>query len=134
MPIGLINNNHEPTAYYGVERNFVETAIIPSTWREAGVQLFGEHDNGISWSAGLSTGFDLTKWDATSSEGLESPLRSIHQEGQLAKAHDLSVFGNVDWRGVPGLRVGAGGFTGKAGHAQAGFAAPNISRCRAHAR
>ena len=125
MPIGLLNNNHEPTAYYGVERNFVETAIIPSTWREAGVQLFGEHDNGVSWSTGLSTGFDLTKWDANSSEGLESPLRSIHQEGQLAKAHDLSVFGNIDWRGVPGLRVGAGGFTGKAGHAQAGFAAPN---------
>ena len=125
MPVGLINNNHEPTAYYGVERNFVETAIIPSTWREAGVQLFGEHDNGISWSAGLSTGFDLNKWDAASSEGRESPLRSIHQEGQLAKAHDLSVFGNIDWRGVPGLRIGAAGFTGKAGHAQAGFAAPD---------
>jgi hypothetical protein len=125
MPIGLLNNNHEPTAYYGVERNFVETAIIPSTWREAGAQVFGEHDNGVSWSAGLSTGFDLNKWDATSSEGRESPLRSIHQEGQLAKAHDLSVFGNIDWRGLPGLRLGAGGFTGKAGHAQQGFAANN---------
>ncbi|MFX8203624.1 hypothetical protein ABTL17_20170, partial [Acinetobacter baumannii] len=46
MPVGLLNTNHEPTAYYGVERNFVETAIIPSTWREGGVQLFGEHDSG----------------------------------------------------------------------------------------
>ena len=125
MPIGLLNNNHEPTAYYGVERNFVETAIIPSTWREAGVQVFGEHDNGVSWSAGISTAPDLSKWDANSSEGRESPLGSIHQEGQLAKAHDLAFFGNVDWRGIPGLRVGAGGFTSKIGQGQPGFAAPN---------
>ena len=39
IPAGLLNTNHEPTAYYGVERNFVETAIIPSTWREAGIGL-----------------------------------------------------------------------------------------------
>src|SRR2546430_883083 len=41
MPVGLLNENHEPTAYYGVERNFVETAIIPTTWREGGVQFVG---------------------------------------------------------------------------------------------
>lgn len=125
MPIGLLNTSHEPTAYYGVERNFVETAIIPTTWREGAVQLFGEHDNGVSWSAGIGTGFDLNKWDATSSEGAESPLGSIHQELQLAKAHDLSLFGNVDWRGIPGVRLGAGLFTGKAGQGTAGFAAPD---------
>ncbi len=121
MPIGLLNNNHEPTAYYGVERNFVETAIIPSTWREGGVQLFGEHGNGVSWSAGLSTGFDLSKWDATSEEGRQSPLGSIHQELQLAKAHDIAVFGNVDWRGIPGLRLGMSAFSGGASQAQSGF-------------
>ncbi len=42
MPAGLLNENHEPTGYYGVERNAVETAIIPSTWREGGVQLRGQ--------------------------------------------------------------------------------------------
>jgi hypothetical protein len=89
------------------------------------VQVFGEHDNGISWSAGIGTGFDLNKWDATSSEGAESPLGSIHQELQLARAHDLSLFGNVDWRGLPGVRLGAGLFTGKAAPGSAGFAAPD---------
>ncbi|MDG0832566.1 hypothetical protein EXH51_07415 [Pelomonas saccharophila] len=124
MPVGLLNTNHEPTAYYGVERNFVETAIIPSTWREGGLQVFGEHDNGISWSAGITTGFDLTKWDASSSEGRESPLASIHQEMQLAKANNLAYFGSVDWRGIPGLRLGASVFDGKAAHGTAGFASP----------
>lgn len=122
MPVGLLNQTHEPTAYYGVERNFVETAIIPTTWREAGVGLSGELDNGLAWDAGLTTGFDLSKWDATSDEGRESPLGSIHQEGQLAKSRNLSVHGALNWRGVPGLLVGTSLFTGKAGHQTDDFA------------
>jgi hypothetical protein len=125
IPAGFLNTNHEPTAYYGVERNFVETAIIPSTWREAGVGLSGDLANGLSWDAGLTTGFDLSKWDAASTEGRESPLGSIHQEGQLAKSRDLALHGALNWRGVPGLVLGGSAFTGKAGHRTAGFAAPD---------
>jgi hypothetical protein len=125
IPLGLINQNHEPHTFYSVNRPTVETAIIPSTLREAGVQVFGEHDNGISWSTGITTGFDLSKWDPLEAEGVESPLRTLHQEGQLARSKDLSFFGALDWRGIPGLRVGAGFTTGKAGHDTKGFLAPN---------
>jgi hypothetical protein len=125
MPIGLINQSHEPTSFYGVFRPVIDTAIIPTTLREIGVQAFGEHDNGVSWSAGISTGPDLTKWDPADAEVVESPLGAIHQEGQLAKAKGLTVFGAVDWRGIPGLRVGGGLMAGKIGHGAAGFAAPN---------
>lgn len=125
IPLGLINQNHEPHTFYGVNRPTVETAIIPSTLREVGVQVFGEHDNGVSWSAGITTGFDLTKWDPLNGEGVESPLRTLHQEGQFAKSKDLSFFGAADWRGIPGLRVGAGVTAGKAGHGTAGFATPS---------
>jgi len=119
IPAGLLNENHEPTAYYGVERNFVETAIIPSTWREGGLQIVGSFDNGLTAQFGVTTSFDLTKWDATSTEGRESPLGSIHQEMALAKARDLAVFGALNWRGVPGLLLGGSLFTGNATHAQA---------------
>jgi len=122
MPVGLLNQNHEPTAYYGVERNFVETAIIPTTWREAGLGLSGDFGDGFSWDTGLTTGFDLTKWDPASDEGRESPLGAIHQEGQLAKSRNLSVHGALNWRGYPGLLVGGSVFTGKAGHATPDFA------------
>ena len=125
MPIGMVNQNHEPHTFFGVNRPLVETSIIPSTLREAGLQVFGEHDNGVSWSAGLSTGPDLTKWDPLDAEVVESPLRAVHQEGQLAKSKDLTVFGAVDWRGIPGLRVGGGLMTGKMGHGTVGFASPN---------
>jgi hypothetical protein len=119
VPMGLLNENHEPTAYYGVERNFVETAIIPSTWREGGVQAVGIFDNGVTAQFGLSTGFDLTKWDATSGEGIESPLGAIHQELAQAKARDIALFGALNWRGIPGLLIGGGAFSGGATHGQA---------------
>ena len=75
MPAGLLNENHEPTAFYGVERNFVETAIIPSTWREGGVQIVGNFENGLTAQAGITTSFDLNKWDATSTEGARVAAR-----------------------------------------------------------
>ena len=125
IPAGFLNTSHEPTTYYGVERNFVETAIIPTTWREVGVGLSGDFANGLSWDAGLTTGFDITKWDAASGEGRESPLGSIHQEGQLAKSRHLSTHLALNWRGVPGLLVGGSIFTGRAGHKTAEFAAPD---------
>ncbi len=133
MPAGLLNENHEPTAFYGVERNFVETAIIPSTWREGGIQIVGNYDNGLTAHAGITTGFDLNKWDATSTEGAESPLGSIHQELQLANARDLSVFGALNWRGVPGLLLGGSLFTGGATHGQA-VARSRVTLWDLHAR
>jgi outer membrane murein-binding lipoprotein Lpp len=114
IPMGIINERHEPPVFYGVDRPLVETAIIPTTWREGGVAVGGNTSIGLQWSAGVTTGFDLTAWDPTSTDGLESPLASIHQEMMLAKAADLSVFGAVKYTGVPGLALGASVFTGGA--------------------
>ena len=115
VPIGLLNEHHEPTQFYGVERNFVEQAIIPSTWREGGIAGYGNTDSGWQWDVGLVTSPNLGKWDPGSGEGRASPLGSIHQELQLAKAHDLSFWGRLNWLGMPGLNVGAAVFAGKIG-------------------
>ena len=118
IPTGLLNEYHEPTAYYGVFRNHVETAIIPTTWREIGIGGTWRSDNGITVDAGLTTGFDLSKFDPNSEESRDSPLGSIHQEGQLAHARRLSGYAAVNWRGVPGLQVGGSAFYGGAGQGQ----------------
>jgi hypothetical protein len=125
VPLGLLNEHHEPTQFYRVERNFVETAIIPSTWREGGVAGYGSTDSGLSWNIGIGTGPDLSKWDPASADGRESPLASIHQELQLAKAHDLSVYGAANWQRIPGFTVGGGVFTGKIGQGTSAFSANN---------
>jgi hypothetical protein len=125
MPFGLLNEHHEPTNFFGVQRNFVETLIIPSTWREGGFNLHGDTPIGISWNAGLTTGFDLSKWNYapefpqyTTALDLEdsdsAPLQATHQELALANAHDLSQYIALGYYGVPGLTLGAAISTGKA--------------------
>lgn len=121
MPAGLVNQNHEPTAYYGVFRPDVDTMIIPSTWREVGLGLSGSTDIGVSWDAGVTTDQNLSKWDPASDEGLvRGPLQAIHQEGQFATARDLAEHVAVNWRG-PGMLLGASAYTGNIGQHQPGF-------------
>jgi len=134
MPVGLLNENHEPTAYHGVERNFVETAIIPTTWREAGLQATAVLGNGFTVQGGVTTSFDLTKWDATSPEGQASPLGAVHQEGALARARDLAGHLAASWRGVPGLLVGGSAFAGGATQGQPGYPRATVALWDAHAR
>ena len=125
MPFGLLNEHHEPTHFYGVQRNFVETLIIPSTWREGGVELAGHTDLGLSFAAGVTTGFDLSKWSydspyppyhtalALEDSGV-APLQATHQELALANAEQLSVHLALDYQGLPGLLLGGAAFYGGA--------------------
>ena len=134
IPSGLLNESHEPTRYYGVFRNFVETAIIPTTWREGGVEVEGNTESGLRWNVGVTTSVDLSKWDATSEEGRETPLGSIHQELVLARAKDLGVFGALNYTGIPGLRLGGSVFTSGAGQGQPGFEDSRMLLWEGHAR
>jgi len=118
MPFGFLNQSHEPPMFYGVERNEVETRIIPSTWREGGIGLYGSTNAGLAWDVGVTTGFDITKFDDPS-----MPLASVHQELQLAKAHDLSVYGALNYQGIPGWVIGGGVFTGNSTHDNADYKA-----------
>jgi hypothetical protein len=121
MPAGLINQHHEPTAYYGVFRPDVDTKIIPSTWREVGLALAGNTDIGLSWEGGVSTDQNLSGWDPASDEGrVRGPLQAIHGEGQFAKAHDVAVHASLNYR-APGVLLGASAFTGKIGQHQRDF-------------
>lgn len=118
MPLGYLNETHEPTRYMGVMRNQVETAIIPSTWREMGVGLQGRSTSGWRWNTGLVTSFNLSHWPTDAdgrTETQASPLGAIHQEGQLANATSLATYGALNYDGHPGLNVGGGLFAGGIG-------------------
>jgi hypothetical protein len=119
LPMGLLNESHEPTHYYGVFRNEVETRIIPSTWREIGLGFYGSTDSGIQYEAGITSGFSMHKWDADESPA--APLASIHQEGQLANARDLAFYGALHYVGTPGLRIGGAIWSGNSTQGNAPF-------------
>jgi Phosphate-selective porin O and P len=147
MPFGLLNEHHEPTNFYGVQRNFVETLIIPSTWREGGLGLHGTTASGLTWDVGLTTGMDLGKWNnnpedpqyrtALQLEDTDvAPLQATHQELQLANAQHLAQYLSLNYSGVTGLLVGAALFTGDAAVATVPVGLPDqrVTLWEGHAR
>jgi len=59
LPVGIINETHEPTTFYGVERNPVEKNIIPATWWAGGIGLFGEVAPGWGYDVVLHEGLKI---------------------------------------------------------------------------
>lgn len=55
MPVGIVNEFHEPTVYHGVNRPDLERNVIPSTWRELGLMMHGKSGR-LSYDAALVTG------------------------------------------------------------------------------
>jgi hypothetical protein len=100
MPVGILNETHEPTTFYGVERNDVESIIIPSTWWEAGAALNGFYDNGISWDAAFTSGL------AIPTDGDNAfRIRSGRQKVAEAIANDWAYTGRLKYTGVAGLEL-----------------------------
>lgn len=107
MPVGLINEQHEPTSFLGAERPFVERVIIPATWREAGVGAFGEFGQ-FAYRTYIVTGLDASDFS-------HSGIRSGRQGGAKAWAEDFAWVGRLDWQPVPGTILGGSLFAGNSG-------------------
>lgn len=111
IPMGILNETHEPPTFYGVERNEVETRIIPTTWWEAGAGIYGEALPGLNYQLSLTSSLDAAKFSSSFSTGVRSGRRKVSD----APAEDLAVSGALNYTGVPGLLVGAAFYTGETG-------------------
>lgn len=104
VPVGLTNAHHEPINFFGTVRPEGETAILPSTWHETGIEFFGTLGKGYATFdyqvlvvAGLNAnGFDRNTWVASGKQGLFEE-DNFNSPGYVFR---------IDYRGVPGLRVG----------------------------
>lgn len=112
VPMGLINELHEPTTFLGALRPQTEQRILPTTWRENGVGVFGDVGP-VSYRAYAVTGLNA---DGFSKAG----LRGGRQKGIQARADDFGGVVRADWRGVEGLLVGGSMYYGGADQAQYG--------------
>ena len=108
VPMGFINEIHEPTFFYGAERPEVERVILPSTWRENGVGIFGRIADRIDYRAYVINGFE-------GSDFTSGGLRGGRQKGSRALANDFAFVARVDVDVVPGLQVGGSVYTGQSG-------------------
>ncbi len=106
-PMGFINEIHEPPTYLAALRPETERRIIPTTWRELGLGLFGAAGD-FDWRTYVITGLDGTGFD-------DGGLRGGRQKGSKALAEDFAAVGRLDWVGMPGLVIGASGYYGGSG-------------------
>jgi len=108
VPVGIVNELHEPPTFFGALRPESERQIIPSTWRANGAGILGEFENGMGYKFYLVEGLDATRFSA-------SGIRSGRQHGAKALAEDFGVTGRLYYTGVPGLDIGGSFYTGNSG-------------------
>ena len=104
MPIGLINERHEPTLFNTVQRPSTSKYLIPSTWHESGLMIYGDIIDNLSYKfaavSGLQTGIKGYKW-----------LRDGRGGSFKQTDPSLAFVARVDYTGINGLLVGVSAFS-----------------------
>lgn len=113
IPVGIINEQHEPTAYFGARRPVVERVIIPATWGEIGVGVFGDVGP-VSYRGYVVTGLNSEHFSG------DEGIRQGRQAGADAKAESWAVVGRADWHPFEGTLFGGSLYSGNSGQG-AGF-------------
>jgi len=112
VPMGIINEYHEPTTYYGVERPNVDKYIVPTTWREVGVGVTGKIDAAsLKYQAYIFNGFK----SYADGEGFlrgKDGLRKGRQKGAESQISSPNFSAKLDYYGIAGLRLGLSGYFG----------------------
>ena len=95
MPVGILNETHEPATFYGVERNPIENKIIPSTWWEGGLGLSATTDYGLSGDIALHSGLRTNS---------DFNIRSGRKKVSEADT-DWATTARVKYTGIPGVEL-----------------------------
>lgn len=110
IPMGFVNEGHEPTLFPTVKRPYIESQLIPTTWRELGLGLWGKYKN-FEYKAYLVNGLDATDFAAS------SVLRSSRKKGGAGSNTDagaLALVTGVDIQALSWLNLGGSIYFGKA--------------------
>ncbi len=113
MPVGLINELHEPTLFPSARRPNVESTIIPTTWSEMGAGLYGE------WGPVALRGYAVNGLQAVKDAAVggysASGIRGGRQKGSSAQAEDVAGVLRADVTGPFGIAAGGSVYGGRAG-------------------
>ena len=109
MPVGIINERHEPPVFYGVERPLVDTVVIPTTWFEAGAGIHGEIGNGWRYRAYVAAPLNAAEFSA------EEGVREGRQKGSQSNVSRTAGTGRIEYVGIRGLTAGASLWAGRTG-------------------
>lgn len=119
VPMGIINEFHEPTTFNGTNRPSMDKSIVPTTWRELGVGVSGKfNDLSLGYQAYIFNGFKSVTSDENGivTGGLlggANGLRGGRQKGIESTINSPNLSLKFDYYGLPGLRLGLSGYFGK---------------------
>lgn len=118
VPMGVINQHHEPPLFYSVERPELYRVIIPTSWQEGGAGFFGKLPGGFDYQLyGMSMprALEVSGGAVANSFNGSNGIRGGrgHVGSQLAR--DFGVAGRLQYKGLPGLRVGSSLLMGNTG-------------------
>ena len=99
IPVGVINETHEPPTFYGVERNPVERDIIPATWWAGGLALAGRFGDGFGYDFAIHEGLATTA-------AKDYKPRDGRQKTSEASAKKLAATARLKWTEIPGIELG----------------------------
>lgn len=117
MPVGPLNEFHEPPNYYSVERPYVEKYIVPTTWQEIGVGLVGRSKSGaLAYRGYVVTGLDANGFSGV--DGLDGGI----SHGAEGKAENLAAVARLEFASAAGLSLGVSGYYGGAGQGDSALA------------
>jgi hypothetical protein len=102
VPVGILNEIHEPPTFNGVARPDFDHDVLPTTWRELGAGVVG-HLPGVS---AVSVRLYLLNGLRADGFTAEEGIRGGRQQGQKATFANPSFTGRLEY-GRPGLRLGA---------------------------
>jgi len=113
VPMGFVNEQHEPTFFYSVERPALDNKIIPTTWREIGLGITGLFpENSIKYQLYLFNtvnGFD----DGATIKG-SNGIRSARQKGSKEIITGLpAISGQIEYFGFDNAKIGLSAYAGK---------------------
>ncbi len=128
LPVGPLNEFHEPPLFYSVERPYLEKNIIPTSWTENGLGLAGQAAAGqVGYRLYLVSGLDAA--GKTPGRGFSdtSGLRAGRSGGVESQADDLALVGRLEWRALQHLTLGGSAYRGAADQDKATLGDVNVT-------
>jgi len=112
VPMGIINEYHEPSTFNGVERPNLDKYIVPTTWREIGAGFTGVFPSAsVSYQLYVMNGFN--GYDGDPNLSGSNGFRSGRQKGAESFINTPNLTFKVNYFGIKGLQLGLSGYGGK---------------------
>ena len=120
VPMGLVNQRHEPTLFPTVQRPDIETLIIPSTWHETGVIAYGELGMpSLTYHLGFINALNVNS-DDTRSGNIKWLRNGRWGSSEKAPMGKVAVTGRIDYSDIDGLTVGISAYYGNGSNSDTG--------------